>query len=320
MPLADAEEKRRMKKVKRGASLKSEGELLELIGSQLPKPSEEVLTGIGDDCAVIRPSYHRGSLELLKTDTLVEGVHFAKGTPLNKVGWKALCRPISDIAAMGGSPHHALITIAAPSGWTSTEWRLLYRGIGKAALEYGVSVVGGETVRSPGPLFLSVTLTGSVLKRNLKLRSGARPGDLICVTGKLGGSFKSGRHLNFQPRLAEGRWLGGEKGITAMMDLSDGLGSDLPKLAKESGCSYRVASDGLPLHRGCSFHEGVTDGEDYELLLTVTAKHWPSLQKRWNAASPKVPLTPIGLMIAQEEPCTLLDLGYDHLAKNRLTS
>ena len=300
--------------------LRSEEDVLKIIGRELPPSQPDVEVGLGDDCAVIHPSHQSDSLELLKTDALVEGVHFAKGTPLQKVGWKALCRPLSDIAAMGGSPHHALITVAAPAGWGSTEWRALYRGIGKAAREYGVSVVGGETVRSPGPIFLSVTLTGSVLKRNLKLRSGSRPGDLICVTGKLGGSYKSGRHLTFQPRVAEGCWLGGERGVTAMMDLSDGLGSDLPKLAKESGCSYRVASDGLPLNRGCSFHHGVTDGEDYELLITVNAKHWPSIQERWVAASPSVPLTPIGLMLSPEEPCTRLDSGYDHLAKNLPTS
>jgi thiamine-monophosphate kinase len=300
--------------------LRSEEDVLKIIGRELPPSQPDVEVGLGDDCAVIHPSHQSDSLELLKTDALVEGVHFAKGTALQKVGWKALCRPLSDIAAMGGSPHHALITVAAPAGWGSTEWRALYRGIGKAAREYGVSVVGGETVRSPGPIFLSVTLTGSVLKRNLKLRSGSRPGDLICVTGKLGGSYKSGRHLTFQPRVAEGCWLGGERGVTAMMDLSDGLGSDLPKLAKESGCSYRVASDGLPLNRGCSFHHGVTDGEDYELLITVNAKHWSSIQERWVAASPSVPLTPIGLMLSPEEPCTRLDSGYDHLAKNLPTS
>jgi thiamine-monophosphate kinase len=301
-------------------SLRSEEDVLKIIGRELTPSQPDVEVGLGDDCAVIHPSHQSDSLELLKTDALVEGVHFAKGTALQKVGWKALCRPLSDIAAMGGSPHHALITVAAPAGWGSTEWRALYRGIGKAAREYGVSVVGGETVRSPGPIFLSVTLTGSVLKRNLKLRSGSRPGDLICVTGKLGGSYKSGRHLTFQPRVAEGCWLGGERGVTAMMDLSDGLGSDLPKLAKESGCSYRVASDGLPLNRGCSFHHGVTDGEDYELLITVNAKHWPSIQERWVAASPSVPITPIGLMLSPEEPCTRLDSGYDHLAKNLPTS
>ena len=293
--------------------LRSEEELLKLISREIPTSGPDVLAGIGDDCAVIRTSHQSASLELLKTDALVEGVHFLKGTPWNKVGWKALCRPISDIAAMGGAPHHALITVAAPAPWGSVEWRSLYRGIGKAAREFKVSVVGGETVRSPGPLFISVTLTGSVHKKNLKLRSGARPGDLICVTGKLGGSFKSGRHLTFQPRVAEGRWLGGEKGVTAMMDLSDGLGSDLPKLAKESGCSFRLASDGLPLNPGCSFHEGVSDGEDYELLMTISPKSWPIIQKRWTSSSPGVSLTPIGVVLPRGEKSSLLPTGFDHM-------
>ena len=293
---------------------RSEGELLALISRELPTVDAGVLTGIGDDCAVLQPVTDGGSLELLKTDALVEGVHFAKGTPWHKVGWKALCRPLSDIASMGGSPRHALITVAAPLSWTSSEWRTLYRGIGKAAREFGVSVVGGETVRSPGPLFLSVTLTGSVSARNLKLRSGANPGDLICVTGKLGGSFKSGRHLTFQPRVAEGRWLGGESAVTAMMDLSDGLGSDLPKMALESACSFRLAPDSLPKHTSCSVSEALSDGEDYELLLTVNPRLWPSLQSRWDQASPTLSLTPIGLMLPSEEDSTPLTEGYDHLA------
>jgi thiamine-monophosphate kinase len=293
---------------------RSEGELLALISRELPTVDAGVLTGIGDDCAVLQPVTEGGSLELLKTDALVEGVHFVKGTPWHKVGWKALCRPLSDIASMGGSPRHALITVAAPLSWTSSEWRTLYRGIGKAAREFGVSVVGGETVRSPGPLFLSVTLTGSVSARNLKLRSGANPGDLICVTGKLGGSFKSGRHLTFQPRVAEGRWLGGESAVTAMMDLSDGLGSDLPKMALESACSFRLAPDSLPKHTSCSVSEALSDGEDYELLLTVNPRLWPSLQSRWDQASPTLSLTPIGLMLPSEEDSTPLTEGYDHLA------
>ena len=293
---------------------RSEGELLALISRELPTVDVGVLTGIGDDCAVLQPVTEGGSLELLKTDALVEGVHFANGTPWHKVGWKALCRPLSDIAAMGGSPRHALITVAAPLSWTSSEWRTLYRGIAKAAREFGVSVVGGETVRSPGPLFLSVTLTGSVSARNLKLRSGANPGDLICVTGKLGGSFKSGRHLTFQPRVAEGRWLGGEGAVTAMMDLSDGLGSDLPKMALESACSFRLAPDSMPKHTSCSVSEALSDGEDYELLLTVNPRHWPSLQSRWDQASPMLSLTPIGLMLPSGEDSTPLTEGYDHLA------
>jgi len=295
----------------------SEEELLTLIKRELPPVAPGVITGIGDDCAVISPTGRGGALELLKTDALVEGVHFVPGTPLDKVGWKALCRALSDIASMGGSPLHALITVAAPATWSTGAWRALYRGIGKAARQFGVSVVGGETVRSPGPLFLSIALTGSVPKRNRKLRSGAKPGDLICVTGKLGGSFKSGRHLNFHPRVAEGRWLGGEAAVTAMMDLSDGLGSDLPKLAAESHCSFRIASDSIPLHKECSLGEGLSDGEDYELLVTVNPRLWPSLQSRWVQASPRLALTPIGVILPHGEQRTPLTEGYDHLASER---
>ena len=293
--------------------------MLELIFAQLPNPSPEVITGIGDDCAVVRPSSRKGVLELLKTDALVEGIHFASGTRLEQVGWKALCRPLSDIAAMGGTPRHAMITVAAPSSWKASDWKALYRGIGRAARTFGVSVVGGETVRSPGPCFLSVTLTGEVSREDLKLRSGARPGDLIFVTGKLGGSLKSGRHLRFHPRLAEGRWLAKERGVSAMMDLSDGLGSDLPKLAHESACSFSIATDSVPCHARCTAKEALSDGEDYELLLTIAPKAWPGIMKRWNTRFSAIPLTCIGSMIPAGEKQTPLPSGYDHLAKGRRT-
>jgi thiamine-monophosphate kinase len=301
-----------MKTGKRAASPHSESVLLALISSLLPKPSCDVLTGIGDDCAVIKP-IRSGELQLLKTDTLVEGIHFAPGTRPDHIGWKALCRPLSDIAAMGGTPLHAMITVAAPMGWSSATWKGLYRGIAKAARTYGISVVGGETVRSPGPAFLSVSLSGTIKKNRLKLRSGAKPGDLICVTGRLGGSFKSGRHLSFHPRLAEGQWLGIRKEVTSMMDLSDGLGSDLPKLAAASGCSYRIDQDSLPRHRGCTITEALSDGEDYELLMTISPKGWPSLMKQWKERFPGTPLTGIGRIAGLDLPPTTLPSGYDHL-------
>lgn len=300
-------------------SPKSEGELLELISPLLPEPSSDVMTGIGDDCAVIRPSSTKGVLELLKTDALVEGIHFAHGTRLDQVGWKALCRPLSDIAAMGGTPRHAVITVAVPSSWKGIHWKALYRGIGKAARTFGVSVVGGETVRSPGSAFLSVTLTGEVEKKGLKLRSGANPDDLICVTGKLGGSLKSGRHLSFHPRIIEGAWLSKKCGVTAMMDLSDGLGSDLPKLAHESKCSYSIAPDSVPRHAGCTVREALSDGEDYELLLTISPRAWPGIMKLWKLRFPKTPLTCIGSMTPAGANSTSLPSGYDHLAMVRRT-
>lgn len=308
--------KGKMKKAKGPASPSSESELLEVISSILPPPSRDVLTGIGDDCAVIRPG-HGTDLHLLKTDALVEGIHFGTGTPPERIGWKALCRPLSDIAAMGGTPLHAMITVAAPAGWTTATWKGLYRGIGKAARAHGTSVVGGETVRSPGPAFLSVSLTGTVPKNRLKLRGGGRPGDLICVTGKLGGSLRSGRHLRFTPRLEEGQWLGSRGEVTAMMDLSDGLGSDLPKLAAESGCSFLIDPDSLPRNRGCTVGEALSDGEDYELLLTVSPKAWPSLMKRWDTRFPRTPLTCIGRMTRRDLPPTPLASGYDHLRQSK---
>lgn len=290
----------------------SESELLRIIRPFLPEPSRDVLAGIGDDCAVIRMPRRGSSLHLLKTDAVIEGVHYASGTPLTQVGWKALCRPLSDIAAMGGIPGKALITVAAPSAWSRGDWKNLYRGIGKAARAFGVDVVGGESVRSPGAAFLSVTLTGEVSRRNLRLRNGARPGDLICVTGKLGGSLASGRHLKFRPRLREGLWLGNQSGVTAMMDLSDGLGSDLPKLAEASACSFRVAEGSLPLHRNCTAKQGMSDGEDYELLVTVKPKSWPVLQRNWISAHPELLLTPVGVVLPRGEKSSLLAPGFDH--------
>jgi thiamine-monophosphate kinase len=295
----------------------SEEELLGLIAKELPTPSSEVLVGIGDDCAVLTSSKGKHSLSLLKTDALVEGIHFSPGTPLAHVGWKALCRPLSDIAAMGGTPAHATITVAAPSDWGNKEWQALYRGIGKAANEFGVDIVGGETVRlktATGPLFISVAMTGSLPKTSLRLRSTGKPGDLLCVTGRLGDSFKSGRHLRFIPRLSEGQWLAAERGVTTMMDLSDGLGSDLPKLARASGCAFRVVPELLPLHRGCTPHAAISDGEDYELLLSITPRLWPELQSRWDKAFPKVALTVIGSLLASDEASTHLSKGHDHFA------
>ena len=291
----------------------SESELLELISAILPKPSPAVLTGIGDDCAVIRRPVRKGILELLKTDALVEGVHFAPSTRLEQAGWKALCRPVSDIAAMGGHPENAMITVAAPSSWGNSEWRALYRGIAKAAHRYGISIVGGETVRSPGALFLSVTLTGTVQQQHLRLRSGGTPGDVICVTGKLGGSLASGRHLRFLPRVEEGAWLAGQTGVGAMMDLSDGIGSDLPKLAAASGVSYRIDPELLPRHRGCSIDQAVSDGEDYEILCCIRPTDWKKIQSGWQKTFHPLPLTRIGELMPHGMRSTPLAPGFDHL-------
>ena len=176
----------------------------------------EVRVGPGDDCAVIGAP-RAARWELLKTDAVVEGIHFEPGEKMERVGWKALCRALSDIAAMGGVPDHALITLAVPAEFEMARLEALYRGLRKAARRFGVSLVGGETSRSPGPLFVSIALTGWVERKRCILRSGGNAGDGVYVTGRLGGS-RQGRHLDFVPRLTEARWLTAHAKLHAMMD------------------------------------------------------------------------------------------------------
>jgi thiamine-monophosphate kinase len=287
----------------------TEDALLALIRKELPINDASVVVGSGDDCAIV--SMEQKNL-VLKTDATVEGIHFTPQDDLINVGWKALCRPISDFAAMGAIPQHALITVAAPPSWQQENWLQLARGFGKAARTFEIIIVGGEMARSPKELFLSITITGSPGPSSI-LRSGAQPNDLICVTGKLGGSLKSGRHLTFTPRLIEGQWLAAQTGIHAMMDLSDGLGSDLPRLARASNCSFILEKENIPCHSGCSVEEAISDGEDYELLFTITPETWPTLEQEWNHYFPKLPLTCIGKIISPNSPSSSLPAGFDHL-------
>lgn len=288
-----------------------EDDLLNLIRKELPTSDSSVVVGSGDDCAVV--SMEQKNL-VLKTDATIEEIHFTTQDSLSDVGWKALCRPISDFAAMGAKPQYALITVAAPTSWKEENWLQLARGFGKAARTFEIIIVGGEMARSPGGLFLSITITGSA-GPSILLRSGAQPDDLICVTGKLGGSLKSKRHLTFMPRLKEGQWLATQKGIRSMMDLSDGLGSDLPRLAQASGCSFILEKEKVPCHAGCSVEEAISDGEDYELLFTVAPNQWPKLQKKWDQQFPTPSLTCIGKILPPNNTSNPLPSGFDHWPK-----
>ena len=166
---------------------------------------ENVILGAGDDCAVLGRSSDKW-WRLAKTDAVIQGVHFLPGEKPERVGWKALCRAISDIAAMGGIPEHALITLGVSASAELTWVRGLYAGLRKAARRFGVGIVGGETCRSPGATFISIALTGRVQRECCVTRSGGKVDDAIYVTGQLGGSL-AGKHLDFIPRLAEGQWL-----------------------------------------------------------------------------------------------------------------
>ena len=268
-----------------------EDTLVDTLCAGLPVGAD-VLAGPGDDCAVVRDGSSKGLL-LLKTDCVVEGVHYLPDAAPSKVGHKAIARALSDIAAMGGTPSHALVTLVLPPTRTVAYARALYRGLAKTATAHGVSVVGGETARPArrGGGLISVALTGRVAKRHLCLRSGGKPGDHLFVTGRLGGSIK-GRHLNFAPRLPEARWLAEHAKPSAMMDLSDGLGSDLPRLAAASGCGWELELDALPRHRGCDTAAAIGDGEDYELLLAISPRRCKDLLRRWRRRFPQATADP----------------------------
>lgn len=267
----------------------------------------QVRVGAGDDCAVIGgPRDQRW--RLLKTDAVVEGVHFLSGENMRRVGWKALARAVSDIAAMGGEPREALVSLAIDPDADFAVVGELYAGLKRAARKFGVSIVGGETSRSPGPLFISIALTGDVERDRCILRSGGKPGDGLFVTGRLGGSLAA-KHLDFTPRLAEARWLTQHFHPRAMMDLSDGLGMDLPRLAGASGCGFELWLDALPLTKGCTADQALGDGEDFELLFAVKPADEAPLRAAWPRKFP--PLTMIG-RLTKSSRTAFLSRGYDH--------
>src|SRR4051812_15711431 len=256
------------------------------------KPKRGVVLGPGDDCAIVE-SGKGGVLQLLKTDCLVEGIHFTGKDRPELVGWKAMARPVSDFAAMSGVPQFALVTLIVPSGSEVAWVRRLYRGLEKAGREFGTEIVGGETSNIKGPAAISVSVSGVVEKRRWVGRAGGRPGDELFVTGRLGGSLR-GHHLKFVPRLAESRWLTKNFRIHAMMDLSDGLGADLPRLARASKVGFEIDLKSLPLNPGCTPRQAISDGEDYELLFAIARKDSPQLCSSWAKKFPKVRLTRIG--------------------------
>lgn len=289
------------------ASLGEEAVVSRLVATIPPRP--EVVRGPGDDCAVIDRG--DGTWQLLKTDCLVEGVHFLPGAKPVLVGRKAMNRVLSDIAAMGGAPLHALVGLALSADRPLAEVEGWYEGLLAAAATFDCGVVGGETSRLPSEgAVITVAMTGVVSPERCVFRSGASPGDVIAVTGRLGGSFASGRHLTFVPRLREAQWLVAHAKPTAMMDLSDGLGSDLPRLAAASGAGYRVERETLPCHVGVSADEAVGDGEDYELLLTFSPETWRGLRPVWTEAFPETPLTAIGEIT--ETTDAPLARGWEH--------
>lgn len=284
-----------------------------LLGQLLSRLSlgKKVVNGPGDDCAVVETRDHRNLL-VLKTDCVVAGVHFLPTANALDVGWKAMMRPLSDFAATSAVPQFALITLIAPKQ-TNVEWvERLYGGLSRAAKRFKVSIVGGEMSGTPGPVAISVSVAGFVERDRCVSRRGGKVGDDLFVTGRLGGALKQ-KHFQFIPRIVESRWLTGNFPIHAMMDLSDGLGADLPRLAKASGVGFAIEIENLPLARGAKIDNAISEGEDYELLFAISRRDRNRLERKWRSKFPKLPLTRIGsLSQLSTKNSQLLRRGYVH--------
>jgi thiamine-monophosphate kinase len=298
-------------------SLRELGEdrLLAKILPQL-KQNSQVVAGAGDDCAAVK---FRGAKEylLLKSDCVVEGIHFVAGSTARAVGWKAMMRALSDFAAMSGVPQFALITLVI-AGKKQVMWmRDLYRGLNQAARYFDVAIVGGETSDTAGPTVLVVSVAGFIEVDRCVFRSGGKANDDLFVTGKLGGSIRR-RHLNFVARIEEARWLTANFKVHAMIDLSDGLGADLPRLARASRLAFSIDQHALPISRGCTVQQAISDGEDYELLFAISRRDRDRLVRMWRKKFPKLGLTHIGYLHQRSKIKHQTFLrGYVHFRQRR---
>jgi thiamine-monophosphate kinase len=309
----------------------NEFELIHRLTRSLPT-NPSVVVGAGDDCAVLDPG-GPDRLLLFKTDAVVEGIHFSPEAPPEKVGHKALGRCLSDIAAMAGTPTAALVTIGLPRDFQAEKVEAIYAGLNALARRHQVAIVGGETTTNPERTFISIALLGWVPRGKGVLRSGAEAGDAIFVTGELGGSL-AGKHLDFEPRLDEGRWLAQHFSLHAMLDVSDGLAGDLRHILAASRVGAELLATSIPISRSArlaakasstakpALLAALTDGEDFELLFTVAGRAAVPLLDAWRKEFPKLPLTCIGRITAGEG-ITIRDKhsirpltahGYDHFA------
>ncbi len=224
------------------------------------------LKAVGDDCAVL-PLDANYDL-VLTTDPLISGVHFTPGTAPEQIGWKAAARVLSDFAAMGADPQYLLINLVAPPEQDFQTLEKIYAGVSRIRELFGVDLVGGDLAQGP-TLELHVFGVGRVPKGKALLRSGAHSGDVIYVTGPLGGSLESGKHLNFMPRIKEAKWLRQSGFVRSMMDISDGLATDLRHILKASKVGAALDSTSIPKIK--TLEQALFDGEDFELLFTVHA-------------------------------------------------
>ncbi|MEA2784956.1 MAG: thiamine-monophosphate kinase [Candidatus Eremiobacteraeota bacterium] len=308
-------------------------------------PGERLLVGIGDDAAVWQPSH--GNRAVITTDALVEGVHFTRDAmSARDAGHRALAANLSDVAAMGARPVLATVALGFPPE-TETAWLLeAYDGIAALAERARCAIGGGDLTRAPAIVF-AITVVGEVRASNLKTRAGARPGDVVAVTGRLGASaagllIAAGRpelaaepelaealaaYRTPEPRLREGRWLAGSRHVRAMMDTSDGLSTDLGRLCAASGVGAII--DTVPVHDAArrvaartgddAERWGLDGGEDFELLVAVEKRAFGYLAARFRAHTGRelvrVGSVTAGSGVRLADGTAVRSGGWDHLRR-----
>jgi thiamine-monophosphate kinase len=306
--------------------------LIERIRARTPPQPSWVVVGIGDDAAVVEPE--RNALEVITTDALVESVHFDRAfCSAADVGHKALAVNLSDLAAMGAAPRVALLSLMLPAALPVVDVDALLDGMLALAQRSRISLVGGNITRSPGPLIVDVTVTGSVHPRRVLTRAGARAGDDIYVTGSIGGAaaglraLRAGiaagadaeKYLRPEPRLRFGILLGRNRAARACIDLSDGLADGVRQVAEASGTGAVIDARALPIQpKTMGVLEALSGGEDYELLFTAS----PKMRGRLSGIRRLVkdlPITKIGtvtadraLVLELDERREELPVGFEH--------
>jgi len=271
------------------------------------KIDNSVVKGIGDDVAVIK--YSKGKYLLFTSDMIVEDVHFIRRMRPEVIGHKALACNISDIASTGGIPKYCIISLGLPSNLDVSFVNRIYKGINKLAKKFYINIVGGDTNKAR-KIIINIALLGEVEKRKLILRSNAKIGDWIFVSGFLGGALIKNRAANFVPPLKEAHFLVDNYKLNSMIDISDGLILDLSHILESSGVGANIYEEMIPKYKNITTQEALYTGEDYELLFSLSEKEARRLINNLTYKRRSTPFTHIGVITDKKLKIKFIDKNH----------